>query len=35
MELIEPTLSYFTKIFAEKEGCSPARWRKKMEEIHQ
>ena len=29
------SLSYFTKIFAEKEGCSPARWRKKMEEIHQ
>lgn len=22
------SLSYFTRIFAEKEGCSPARWRK-------
>ena len=22
------SLSYFTKIFTEKEGCSPSRWRK-------
>lgn len=27
------SLSYFTKIFTEKENCSPARWRKQKHEI--
>ncbi|MGN0229354.1 MAG: AraC family transcriptional regulator [Muribaculaceae bacterium] len=25
------SLSHFTKTFTEKEGCSPARWRKNLD----